>query len=79
MTAKDLETLADLVAEKVLRKLDARALPLLSKDDDECDRTKEERYLFTQTKGAANGEYKSPAQMARELIVRVRPKGSPKK
>jgi hypothetical protein len=68
VTRKDLKQLLREVIREELATLSARALPLRSQGD-QCGNEKE-KYASTKTNETGSGEFKSPAQMARELLKR---------
>jgi len=78
MTRKDLEVLAVLIVDEQERRFGPRALPLRSQGD-QCDITKKDQYASIKTEEAESGEYKSPAQTARELLRPAPRAGSRKK
>ena len=74
MTPKDLETLADLLAEKLVARLGPRVLPPLAQGAQCDDKKNKDQYASIKTKREVAGGYKSPAQRARELQKRLRQK-----
>lgn len=73
MKPGELEKLAELVVDKIMRRLDLRALAQRSERKTECDEKDniEEMYAFTTTEKQTSTGYKSPAQIARELLTRA--------
>ncbi len=73
----DLEVIAELVAEKVIRRLGSGILHSRSEREPCGDETKGES-ASTHNQNAERGGWKSPAQTARELLKRLQQKNSPK-
>lgn len=74
MTRKELKRLLREVIREELAMLTPGALSMRS-ERDQCDKQEhEDQYVSTKTNETASGEYKSPAQRARELQRRLRQK-----
>ena len=67
MTHKELKILAVLIVDEQERRFEARAL---SAERKTCDRNPKEKYASITTSKGGTGGYKSPAQIAHELLTR---------
>ena len=70
MTHKELKILAVLIVDEQERRFEARALRQATKEVECRTNQKEDEYASTKTKRPGSGGWKSPAQMASDLLNR---------